>query len=140
MSYLERGSEATLKEFESISIELYKYNPTRAGAFIPTPSKLAAKKAIINVKSHNGKCLLYSCAAKTAFDLGYRQPPNPGYYTKLIQQFNTTGIEFPTHVNQIDKFEKMNQLTINVYITQPGWGFVRPLRFSEREQSSPINL
>ena len=129
-----------MKAFETISIEIYKYNPTRAGGFIPTPPKLAGKQAIINVVSDDGKCLLYSCAAKRAFDLGYRQRNDPGYYHLFIKEYNTTGIDFPTPDNQIDKFEKMNQLTINIYITQPGWTFVRPHRFSKREQSNPINL
>ena len=134
-----------MKEFKSLSIEIYKYDPTRAGAFIPTPPKLAAKKAIVNVKSEDGKCLLYSCAAKASKDLStddrrYRHPNDPRYYHHFIEQYKTTGIDFPTPVNQINKFEKMNNLTINVYITQPEWTFVRPLRFSKREQSNPINL
>ena len=94
----------------------------------------------MNVKSRDGKCLLYSCAAKAAFDLKYRQRNDPGYYHHLIKRYNTTGINFPTPVNQIDKFEKTNNITINVYLTQPGWTFVRPHRFSKREQSNPINL
>ena len=58
-------SENILEAIESLNCEIYRYKPIAGGSFIPTPSKYAGKKAIVNI--HNTKdnfCLLYSCIAK----------------------------------------------------------------------------
>ena len=41
---------------------------------------------------------------------------------------------------QSRQFEENNDLSINVYVTEKDWTFIRPLRFSKRSQVDPINL
>ena len=64
--FLENGSGNVLAFIPSFCIELYNYQPIRGSSWIPTPSKLVAKHAIINVKNlKDEKCIIYSILAST---------------------------------------------------------------------------
>ena len=58
-------------------------------------------------------------------------------YTPYQHELKTTGIEFPTPISQIFKFEKLNNISINVF------GFekdVYPLHITKEEKDTHINL
>ena len=63
--FLEDGSGSILISIDKVATEIYKYNPTRAASYIPTPPALASKRAIINVQNKKDNlCFLYSVLAK----------------------------------------------------------------------------
>ena len=121
-TFLAQGSEAKLKDFSGATLELYRYNPTNSGRYIPTPTALANKHAIINIQSYDGKCLLYACAAKlmdqemndVAKEKKLRLREQPWFYRKKMKTFNTKGIEFPTPLKQIR--HAINKLDFNINI------------------------
>ena len=53
---------------------------------------------------------------------------------------NTDGIIFPLRLNKIPKFEKMNNLTINVYTANTTGKDKWPIYISKRRGDDPINL
>ena len=57
-----------------------------------------------------------------------------------ISKLKVEGISFPTPIHQISKFETLNDITINLYITESEGTSIRPIKISKRDQSSPINL
>ena len=119
-TFLAQGSEAKLKDFSGATLELYRYNPTNSGRYIPTPTALANKHAIVNIQSYDGKCLLYACAAKLMDqemnDVAKEKKlrVQPWFYKKKIKTFNTKGIEFPTPLKQIR--HAINKLDFNINI------------------------
>ena len=126
----------------SFSMELYNYQPIRGSSWIPTPSKLAGKRAIINVKNlKDEKCIIYSILASTrATDIKRGRGSRASSYTPFIDDLNTSGLSYPTPINEIRRFETKNELTINVYTCDASTASISPLQKSKRCQDNPINL
>ena len=101
-----------------IFIQVFKINPLNGANHFPTPKFLASKNAIINPQNDDQKCLLWCVAInellKTNPDL-----KNPGRITKKLKEkvnsFNIKGMEFPCGFSDIDKFEKNNNIPINLF-------------------------
>ncbi len=70
MSYIanfqENGSGWIFHHIDHADVHLYRYNPLRAGSYIPLPPNIEKKKAIVNPKNtRDNNCFLYSIAAAT---------------------------------------------------------------------------
>jgi len=138
-AWSQRGSgwvaEAVLDAFVNVA----RYQPFRGGSYIILPQKLKIKKAIINVKNRDNKCLRWALRAALFPATVDKNPARPSIYP-TENGLNVTGIAFPTPVKQIDKLEKQNpNLAINVF----GWEEERVIvhRLSEKDGSLPrINL
>ena len=75
------------------------------------PEALANKKAIINVRNDDERCLEW--ALKSALYTAKNNVSNKYSYTKC-PNLNMDGIDFPTPISQIPKVGKQNNLAINV--------------------------
>lgn len=49
-----------IDKIEKIHIMYNRYNPTRAGSYIPLPKHISSKKACINIKNTDDKCFKYA--------------------------------------------------------------------------------
>ena len=67
----EMGSGWVEEGIKIAYLEVNKYEPIRGGSFIPTPSKLRNKQAIINVKNKDDECLRWACAAHGYCNINY---------------------------------------------------------------------
>ncbi|XP_025075853.1 uncharacterized protein LOC112553092 [Pogonomyrmex barbatus] len=83
-----------------------------AGCYIELPREIMLKRAVINVRSNDNACFAWSVVAalhpaerNTNRELSYP------HYTVL----NLQDITFPMTLNQIKKFEHLNDISINVY-------------------------
>ena len=84
------------------------------GKFIPLPDWLDAKKALTNMKNENDdECFKY-CLGR------WKNPveKNPQRITSLLkkqcEEFNWEGISFPISWRGIDRFERQNDISVNV--------------------------
>ena len=90
-----------------------KYEPLKDSSYIPLPKPVASKKAIINEKNNDDKCLEW--AFQSDLYPAKTNANNKYSYTKYDSP-NLEGIvDFPSLVSQIPKLEKHFDLTINVY-------------------------
>ncbi|KAL6421203.1 hypothetical protein ACFW04_013754 [Cataglyphis niger] len=96
----------------------------RAGCHVKLPQKIMKKKAVINVQSNDNAC----------FANAERESSYPHYTTVL----NLQDIEFPVTVNQIKKFERANDISINVYCLEEK--NIVPIRLNELKRDKHINL
>ncbi|GFR10558.1 uncharacterized protein TNCT_533061 [Trichonephila clavata] len=55
--FTQRGSGWTLENFLKLELNMAKYQPLSPSNYIPLPKKLADKKAILNIKNEDQKCL-----------------------------------------------------------------------------------
>ena len=97
------------------------------------PKKLAAKKAIINVKNENE----HECFTSAVYPKE-KDPQRLNNKMRLdSKNFNWDGIDFPVSLNQINKLERQNEYTVNVF----GYDNEKfyPLRISKKE-SKVIDL
>ena len=65
---LEGSSNHRLEFINNIYVKLHEINPPSRRSYIPTPKKLANKKAIINPKNNDEKCFLYSTGISVFYD------------------------------------------------------------------------
>src|SRR5699024_12522477 len=68
-----------------------------------------------NIKNKYDKCFLYCIIARYIEIAGKDHPYRTSHYERYLNSFNIQGIKFPISNKDIDKFEKLNNLSINIY-------------------------
>ena len=133
-----KGSGWQFASVESFDINVDPFKPLRGTSYFPLPKKLAAKKAIINVKNEqDNECFKWAVTSAV-----YQRKVHPERLNSEMRanskRLNWKGIDFPTPLTQIARFEKQNPYSINVY----GYTGTRvyPLRISKHENEQCINL
>ena len=100
-----RGSGWVLDKLLRIDIHILEFNPLRATSYIPLPTQLARKKAVINIKNKDEKCFLWSVIAGTYMkDSNLRNQQRPHQYYMYGKEFNLRNIDFPMKLPDIPKF------------------------------------
>ena len=94
------------KEVEQLEIHTNEHNPVKGSSYIDLPKWINDKKAIINIKNRDEKCLLW-------YILRYlyqrdRDEERISDLKKYEYSLNTKGITFPMEVKDITKFENLN--------------------------------
>ena len=136
--YQNKGSGWQFVSVESFDINVDPFKPLKGSSYFPLPAKLAAKKAIINVKNiKDNECFKWAVTSAV-----YQRKKDPQRLNSELksnsEKLNWKGIDFPTPLTQITRFEKQNPYSINVY----GWTgtSVYPLRISKHENEESIDL
>ena len=136
-AWSERGSGWIMDEILEAYISVARYQPMRGGSYMPLPTKLKNKKAVLNIQNRDNECLRWAIRAALYKPRGDMRRTS-SYPTQ--DGLNFTGIDFPKPVSQIDRLERQNHnLAINVF----GWegGHVVVYRISEKGGEIPrINL
>ena len=112
--FTQRGSGWVVDRVETLWLDIARYQPLRGSSYIPLPSAVKNKKAVVNVKNEDDHCLRW--ALRSSLFPAERNPQRPTKYP-IEDGLNFTGIDFPTPISQITKVEKQNDLAINVF----GW-------------------
>ena len=97
-----------------LEINIYKYRALKGSSYIELPKFIQNKKACLNVKNSDEKCFLYSVILHYNPNITHIER-GESVFKKYIDQYDSTGINYPMSLNQISKFEKQNNKTINVY-------------------------
>ncbi|XP_044588766.1 uncharacterized protein LOC123267945 [Cotesia glomerata] len=112
------GSGWALSEIKNLVITMSKYTPLQAGdsTYVKLPSDILKKRdAVLNIENHDNYCFLWSVVAALhpcgpeKLDFKTSSYPHPS------SVLSYTGIEFPISLKDIPCFEKLNNLSINVY-------------------------
>ena len=131
------GSGWSLEEIEHVAVQTVAYQPLQASSYIPMPDYILHKRAVVNVKNYDNKCLLWSILA--CLHPAARDKDRLSNYVKYQNELNMTGVSFPTPLSQIDIVEKKNNMSINVF------GYdeenkVYPLRVSSSMREKHVNV
>jgi len=94
--------------------------------------------SVVNIKNEDNKCFLYSILAK--LHPVEKHTERVLNYEPYLEDLNTNGISMPMRLQQIPKFEKQNDLTINVYMTDRTGDDIYPVYISKKRGNDPINL
>ena len=101
----QEGTGAAVNKCIKLYLNIAKYEPLKGSSYMPLPNKIANKKAVINVKNDDNRCIEW--ALKSALYPVKNNVSNKYTYTKY--DLNLEGIvDFPTPVSQISKVEKQN--------------------------------
>jgi hypothetical protein len=96
-----------------LEIRINKYTPLVGHRFIPLPKETAAKGAVINVQNNDSKCFKYAVLSKF---LDQKNHSERCYqYDSLKHPYDFSSTNFPTALHDIPRFEKENNISINIF-------------------------
>ncbi|XP_030745267.1 uncharacterized protein LOC115874300 [Sitophilus oryzae] len=112
--FQERDSGWALSKVINLTININQYNPLRAGTYIDLPKQIKLKRACINVQNTDNMCFAWavlSCLYSAPSNVADRTSSYPDPKKVL----NLKGIQFPMTLGQVPRFEKQNNVSVNVY-------------------------
>ena len=110
----ERGSGWLLGYVSKCTVSTALYRPLSGSSFLPTPSHILNKNAVVNVENTDNKCFIWSVLAH--LHPAKRNPNRLYHYKKFEKELNIDGLTFPLPVSEVPKFQKLNtNLKINVH-------------------------
>ena len=123
-----------------ITIHMAAYQPLYGATYLPTPSKLADRKAIANMKNTDNKCFVWAVLAGLhPVDRNTNRVPNrDANYADFEAELDMTGIAFPVTTGDIGRFEAQNAVSVNVFGYEDA--VVYPLRLTELRDRPHVNL
>ena len=129
-NFNQRGSNWRFQRVLSLDVHFTDFQLLRGSTFLPLPSKISTKKAVINMKNNDDQCFKWSVVrALNPVDI------HPERVSKELKDQSErlvwSGLKFPVKLDQIVVFEQLNpQISINVFGFE---GVVYPLRLSKRK-------
>jgi hypothetical protein len=101
-----------------IDLKIREYKPLSGSSYIQTPKWISDKKATINIKNEDQKCFKYCMLYHKHKNEIKCHPERLYHYKKWMnsEEFNFDIIKFPVEVNDLKKFCKQNDVSINVYV------------------------
>ena len=134
--YQREGSNWTLDHVINLTLNVAKYKPLRGSTYIPLPSQLRNKKAIINVQNKDLKCFLWSILA--AIHPTENHIDRVSNYQKYENTLNMQGISYPVKQTDIARFERNNEVSVNVFGYEGKEVF--PIRITPERYDQHVNL
>ena len=137
----ETDSGWSLSEIINLMVNFNKYLPINSGisTFIDLPKYIKDKKVVVNIQNNVFYCFLWSviAALHPAKNHICETPSYPHFNSELKHD----GIQFPITLEDIPKFEKMNELCISVYGIEDDKKYMRgeiaPLYLSNEKSRFP---
>ena len=137
--YQKLGSGWRLQSVEMLEIFITKFKPLNGKSYKPFAKVIVKKNAVINMENDDDQC--FKWAVTMALNPTER---NPNRITKILktqaEKYNWNDIEFLTKLKDIHKFEKNNNINVNVFSFDNETGKVYTLRLSKTEHEETINL
>lgn len=108
-----QNSGWSLYEILTLKICINEYCPIAGRSYFELPREIKNKRAVINIKNYDDYCFLWAIVSalypiRKNSDLVESYP----HFSRVLKY---DGINFPMQLKNISKFEKLNNLTINVY-------------------------
>ncbi|XP_039300696.1 uncharacterized protein LOC120355984 [Nilaparvata lugens] len=97
---------------DGLRLRINKYVPLGGSTYIPLPQEIECRKACINVQNYDNKCFQYAILSKL---VGENHPCRASSYANIDHTYDFDCITYPTPLHEIKKFEKINQISINVF-------------------------
>lgn len=143
--FQERDSGWILIQLIHLDINICRFKPLRGSSYIPSPTWIHRKNAVLNLHNNDDNCFFWSVTAALC------APKGVDFLTSSYPDFRTVidcNIETPVKLADISKFEKLNpQLSVNVYALEKifvdkKWTYqvVGPLYLTSARRLGHINL
>jgi len=114
--FVTRGSGWSLKFMHGIQLRTNKVNSLAGSTYVKFPKIISNRKAVINVKNNDNLCFKYAILTKYNTNLD-KSRFNKNNFKQLEKSSRPDFgcVSFPTLINQIKKFERINNVSVNVY-------------------------
>ncbi|XP_057308440.1 uncharacterized protein LOC130646281 [Hydractinia symbiolongicarpus] len=126
----------SIGRIQHLDVDFHKLKLTRGLSYIETQKWIATKKAIINPNNNDEECFRWALVAALHHEDIAKDPQRISKLRPYIDRYNWQGIEFPTSIKDINKFERNNpDIAVNVlYVTGRSFNILRRSTFNERKR------
>ena len=128
------GSGWSIDQILKMEVHTTEYNPLNASRYVPLPTQIAKKKAVLSIVNNDEKCFIWSILASLYLVSGNSHPYRVSSYIQYESELNCQSIEMPVSLANVPKFEKQNNISINVF------GLVYPLSITKSRHEKHVNL
>ncbi|KAE9521487.1 hypothetical protein AGLY_018121, partial [Aphis glycines] len=132
--FISKKSGWSLKSIDCIQLRINKVNPLKGGStYLDLPT-------VINVKNNDNECFKYSILSK--YDNRLNKSRFSKKYFDMLEKksgLNFKCIDFPTPITQLKKFEKINDVSINIYSLDDK-NVIYPLHITNIEKKNHFDL
>lgn len=132
--FIALGSGWTIQKIDKIEVHSVIHQPLQPGTYIPTPKGL---KGVVNVRNTDHKCIVWSILA--FLFPAKRNIERISNYLKHENKLKVDGVRFPTPLNDVEKIENQNDLSIHIFSYEKESG-IFPFRIAEIEKKNHVNL
>ncbi|XP_020298282.1 uncharacterized protein LOC109862613, partial [Pseudomyrmex gracilis] len=136
--FQKRDSGWALTQILNLTVNVNSHNPMHAGCQIKISREVQLKHAVVNVQSPDNACFAWVVFA--ALYPSASHPQRILQYPAYASVLNLDGIEFPMTLLQIARFERNNNVSVNVFTAvEQGHGYV-PLQLTSNKKEKYVNL
>jgi len=125
--FINKGSNWILNKVICLEVHTFQYSPISGSSYMELPHKIKFSKCVINIKNDDQKCFLWSVLA--ALHPVQNNANLVHHYKKYEHDLNMSDIEYPVLLPKMEKFEKQNKISVNVFGFEDGEVF--PLYLSK---------
>lgn len=140
--FQEKDSGWSLVDIINLSVNINRYVPLRGGlsTYTMLPKYIRDKKAVVNIRNNDPYCFLWAITA--ALFPTDNNSTETSSYPHISSILRYDGLKFPISLDNISKFEKLNNLSINVYGADRDEGKrnceIVPVYLSRHKSNKPI--
>ena len=109
-----RNSKFVFDRVLHMDIDFHRLNLTRGSSYVPLPDWLTKKKAIINPKNSDMECFKWAVIAAMKWEEIGNNPERLNKLRRYEGEFDWSGLEFPVSFRDINKFERNNEIGVNI--------------------------
>ena len=136
--FTQEGSGWSVQSIKEVEIHLVKYEPHQGGCrSCVLPDSINKKHAIINMDCQTD-CFMYSILA--ALHPVGKNRQRVFQYNQYKRNYDFSNVSGEVKVNAINKFEKTNSISINVYTLSLNEKNILPFRITKELQDKHVNL
>jgi len=135
-----RGSGFVLDLIFQFTLVITKFRPLAGLSYIPTPTNIAKKHAVINVQNGDNRC--FEWAVLSALYSPQTNPHRVSSYVHHQETLNFQGISFPVQLRDLPKFETQNpEISVNIISSDPeNNGYTIDYVSPHRQRPHRVNL
>ena len=109
-----RNSKFVFDRVLHMDIDFHRLNLTRGSSYVRLPDWLMKKKAIINPKNSDMECFKWAVIASMKWEEIDRDHQRVSKLRRYEREFDWSDIEFPVSFRDINKFERNNEIGVNI--------------------------
>ena len=103
------GSGWSIDKIIKMEVKTVEYVPLTCSSYVPLPNKIMSKKAVLNIVNDDQKCFIW-CILAAVESKHANLVTN---YVEYESSLNVRNIPMPMTLDDVPRFEKQNQLSVN---------------------------
>lgn len=133
------GSGWSIDTIIKLEVNTVEFKPLEGSSFIPLPSKIQKKRAVLSILNNDQKCFLWSVLAALHPISYYDHPDRVKNYHQYESELNLNNLDFSLPLSQVSRFEVNNNISVIVFGLDGNE--IYPLQITtQRNMSTHVNL